>query len=212
MGDTHGDGEPAEKPTGRVTLNGFWIDKLEVTFDHFVKFVQGAGYKPQGQWEQNKGRGGNHPVVNVTWADAAAYCRWADKRLPSEAEWEFAARGTEGRKYPWGNQWEASRAAFRGNRGGNNMTSAVGSYASGASPFGVLDMAGNVWEWTASLEKPYPYNASDGREDPQVGGPRVSRGGSWFTQQDLLRSSARDFPSARSQNDKLGFRCAQTGS
>lgn len=212
MGDTHGDGEPAEKPTGSVQITAFWMDRLEVTFDQFGKFVQAGGYKPQGQWEQNKSRGGNHPVVNVTWGDAGAYCRWAGKRLPSEAEWEFAARGTEGRKYPWGNQWDANRAAFRGNRGGNNKTSPVGSYANGASPFGILDMAGNAWEWTASLEKPYPYNATDGREDPQVGGARVSRGGSWFTTQDLLRSSARDFPSAKSQNDKLGFRCAQSGS
>jgi formylglycine-generating enzyme required for sulfatase activity/tRNA A-37 threonylcarbamoyl transferase component Bud32 len=212
MGDTLGDGEPAEKPTSRVTLASFWIDRFEVTFDQFAKFVQGGGYKTQGNWEQNRARGGNHPVVNVTWADAVAYCRWADKRLPSEAEWEFSARGPEGRKYPWGNQWDATRAAFRGNRGGNNASSPVGSYAAGASPFGVQDLAGNVWEWTSSLEKPYPYAAADGREDPQVSGPRASRGGSWFTTQDLLRSSARDFPSARSQNDKLGFRCAQSGS
>jgi serine/threonine-protein kinase len=211
MGDTSGDGEPAEKPTAKVTLGSFWIDRAEVTFDHFARFLQSAGYKPQGNWEQQKSRGGNHPVVNVTWADASAYCRWADKRLPSEAEWEYAARGTDGRKYPWGNQWDAARAAFRGNRGGNNKTSPVGSYAGGASPFGAMDMAGNVWEWTASLEKAYPYVATDGREDPQVGGARVTRGGSWYTTQDLLRSSARDFPSPRSQNDKLGFRCAQGG-
>jgi formylglycine-generating enzyme required for sulfatase activity len=208
MGDTAGDGDPSERPTRLVSLGNFWIDRFEVTFDQFGKFVQ-SGYKPQGKWEENKARGGNHPVVNVTWADAAAYCRWADKRLPSEAEWEYAARGTEGRKYPWGGQWDANRAAFRGNRGGKNQSSPVGSYTGGASPFGAQDMAGNVWEWTASLEKPYPYVATDGREDPQVSGARVTRGGSWYTQQDLLRASVRDF--SRSQNDKLGLRCAQSG-
>ena len=210
MGDTSGDGDPSERPTARVTLSAFWIDRLEVTFDHFARFLQSAGFKVQGNWEQNRGRGGNHPVVNVTWTDADAYCRWAGKRLPTEAEWEFAARGTDGRKYPWGNQWDNNRAAFRGNRAGK-QTSPVGSYATGASPFGAMDMAGNVWEWTASLEKPYPYVAIDGREDPNAGGSRVTRGGSWFTTQDLLRSSARDFSSRRGQNDKLGFRCAQEG-
>lgn len=211
MGDTSGDGDPSERPTGRVTPGNFWIDRFEVTFDQFGKFVQTAGYKPQGNWEQHKSRGGNHPVVNVTWADAGAYCRWAEKRLPSEAEWEYAARGSDGRKYPWGGQWDAKRAAFRGNRGGKNQSSPVGSYSGGVSPFGAQDMAGNVWEWTASLEKSYPYVATDGREDPQVGGARVSRGGSWYSQLQDLRSSVRDVPPARSQNDKLGFRCAQSG-
>jgi len=208
MGDAHGDGDPAERPSGKVTLGGFWIDRFDVTFDLFAKFVQAGGYKPQGNWEQFKNRGGNHPVVGVTWNDALAYCRWADKRLPTEAEWEYAARGTDGRKYPWGEQWDPSRARFRGNRAGGT-SAAVGSYPSGASAFGVMDMAGNVWQWTASLEKAYPYVATDGRENLQSGGSRVSRGGSWLGDSDILRTSVRDFLSPTSKNDKLGFRCAQ---
>jgi len=208
MGDSHGDGDAAERPTGKVTVNGFWIDRFDVTFDLFAKFVQTGNYKPQGTWEQFKNRGGNHPVVGVTWNDALAYCRWADKRLPTEAEWEYAARGTDGRKYPWGDQWDPSRARFRGNRSGGT-SAPVGSYPSGASPFGVMDMAGNVWQWTASLEKPYPYAATDGREDIQGSGSRVSRGGSWLGDSDILRTSVRDFLSPTSKNDKLGFRCGQ---
>jgi len=208
MGDTFGDGDPAERPTGSVALKAFWVDRNEVTFDQFAKFVQGAGHRPQGNWEQLRNRGSNHPVANVTWNDALAYCRWADKRLPSEAEWEFAARGAEGRKYPWGNQWDASRARFRGNKG-SGTSAAVGTYPSGASPFGALDMAGNVWEWTASLEKPYPYVATDGREAAPAGGSRVTRGGSWLGDSDFLRTTVRDFLSPTSKNDKLGFRCTQ---
>jgi formylglycine-generating enzyme required for sulfatase activity len=208
MGDTFGDGDPAEKPTASVALKAFWLDRFEVTFDQFAKFVQAGGYKPQGNWEQLRSRGGNHPVINVTWNDAVAYCRWADKSLPSEAEWEYAARGTEGRKYPWGNQWDPNRARFRGNKG--TATSApVGSYPNGASPFGIQDLAGNVWEWTASLEKPYPYVATDGREDLRTGGSRVTRGGSWLGDSEFLRATVRDFSSPTSKNDKLGFRCAQ---
>lgn len=210
MGDTHGDGDPAERPPGKVSLNGFWIDRFDVTFDQFAKFVQAANYKPQGNWEGYRNRGGNHPVVGVTWNDALAHCRWADKRLPTEAEWEYAARGTDGRKYPWGEQWDPNRARFRGNRSGRT-TAPVGSYPNGASPFGVLDMAGNVWQWTASLEKPYPYVATDGRENLQASGPRVSRGGSWLGDSEFLRASGRDFLSPTSKNDKLGFRCAQGG-
>lgn len=208
MGDAQGDGDPAERPTGKVSVNGFWIDRYEVSFDQFGKFVQASNYKAQGNWEQLKSRGSNHPVVNVTWNDAGAYCRWADKHLPSEAEWEYAARGSDGRKYPWGNQWDATRARFRGNKG-SGTTANVGAYPSGASPFGAQDMAGNVWEWTASLEKPYPYVATDGREDSKTSGSRVSRGGSWLGDSDILRVSVRDFLSPSSKNDKLGFRCAQ---
>jgi formylglycine-generating enzyme required for sulfatase activity/tRNA A-37 threonylcarbamoyl transferase component Bud32 len=211
MGDTIGDGDPAEKPTADVALKAFWLDRFEVSFDQFAKFVQVAGFKPQGNWEQLRSRGNTHPVVNVTWNDAVAYCRWADKYLPSEAEWEFAARGTEGRKYPWGNQWDPNRARFRGNKG-TGTTAPVGSYPTGASPFGVQDLAGNVWEWTASLEKPYPYVATDGREDPRTGGSRVTRGGSWLGDSEFLRAAARDFLSPTSKNDKLGFRCAQSAS
>ena len=147
-------------------------------------------------------------MVKVTWADAAAYCRWAEKRLPTEAEWEYAARGTDGRKYPWGNTWDDTRARFSGNRGWET-TAPASSYPTGASPLGVFNLAGNVFEWTSTLYKPYPYTITDGREDLSAGGARVLRGGSWNGDARELRSLYRSRNDQTSQNKFLGFRCAQ---
>jgi hypothetical protein len=133
MGDTHGDGYSDEKPAHRVTVADFWLDRTEVTNVQFARFVQTGGYRPQGEWQKEASNKDQHPAVYVTWNDAVAYCRWADKRLPTEAEWEYAARGTDGRKYPWGNTWEDSRARFIGNRG-NQTTAPVGSYPTGGPP------------------------------------------------------------------------------
>ena len=120
----------------------------------------------------------NHPVTNVSWHDAVAFCRWVGVRLPTEAEWEKAARGADGRIWPWGNQQPTDKLCNFDNT--VKDTTPVGRYLDGAGPFGVLDMAGNVWEWTSSLSKSYKYDAQDGREDPD--GERlsaVSRGGSF---------------------------------
>jgi formylglycine-generating enzyme required for sulfatase activity len=208
MGDTHGEGDSDEKPTHQVTVADFWLDRTEVTNAQFARFVKTGGYRPQGEWQKYAGGKDQHPVVDVTWHDAVAYCRWADKRLPTEAEWEYAARGTDGRKYPWGNTWEDSRARFSGNRG-NQTTAPVGSYPTGASPLGVLDMAGNVWEWTSSLYKPYPYSATDGREDLNASGSRVYRGGSWGNVPGALRAADRGWNDPANRSNNLGFRCAQ---
>jgi formylglycine-generating enzyme required for sulfatase activity len=182
---------------------------MEVTNAQFAQFAQGSGYKPLGNWRAEFTTGKDqHPVVNVTWHDAVAYCRWADKRLATEAEWEYAARGTDGRKYPWANAWEAGRARFSGNNGGERTTP-VGSYPSGASPFGVLDLAGNVWEWVSSLYWPYPYSATDGRENLTASGRRVMRGGSWNGSPKSLRSADRGGINPSFRGNGLGFRCAQ---
>jgi formylglycine-generating enzyme required for sulfatase activity len=125
----------------------------------------------------------DHPVVCVLWQDALAYAAWMVKltgqpwRLPTEAEWEKAARGSDGRIYPWGNHWDNTRAnTFDG---GPLATTPVRHYPSGASPYGAQDMAGNVWEWTSSVYQPYPYTPRDERERPEASGDRVLRGGSW---------------------------------
>jgi formylglycine-generating enzyme required for sulfatase activity len=119
------------------------------------------------------------------------------------------ARGTDARRYPWGDTWDPSRARFEGNSGGQT-TAPGGSYPAGASPFGVLDLAGNVWEWTNSLERPYPYVATDGREDPTAPGPRVIRGGAWRFKPGALRTTVRWGVEPTTQRPVIGFRCAQS--
>ena len=156
MGD---DQDDDEKPTHRVYLDAFYIDKYEVTNAHFQQFVQAMGHRTQAEragdnmtWRAPRGSGSSiagleqHPVVRVSQEDAKAYCTWAGKRLPTEAEWEKAARGTDGRIYPWGNQFDSKRGNFAGRTKG---TVPVGSYEGGQSPYGAHDMAGNVWEWVA---------------------------------------------------------------
>jgi formylglycine-generating enzyme required for sulfatase activity len=170
-----------------------------VTVGQFRAFVEASAYQP-GDPDSLRGVD-NHPVVGVTWHDGIAYCEWltaqllGDSRtppelrellqsggrvaLPSEAEWEKAARGTHGRIYPWGNAFDPNLANT--DEGGIGATSAVGCFPGGASPYGMLDMSGNVWEWTRSQYKEYPYQPLDGREDLQGGDriDRVLRGGSW---------------------------------
>jgi formylglycine-generating enzyme required for sulfatase activity len=209
MGDTHGDGYDDEKPTHRLTVTDFWLDRTEVTNAQFSRFIQ-AGNTAQGEWQQYAKGKDQHPVVMVTWHDAIAYCRWADKRLPTEAEWEYAARGIDGRKYPWGSAWEGSRVRFSGNHG-RETTAQVGSYPSGTSLFNALDLAGNVWEWTASLYKQYPYVATDGREDPSASGLRITRGGSWINDMRDLRSASRSYFVPTYRSHLVGFRCGQSG-
>jgi len=194
-----------EKPASKIFVPAFSIDKFEVTNARYRRCVEaGACTRPVGQAYDDPTKA-DHPVTVVSWKQAVAYCRWAGKRLPTEAEWEKAARGTDGRRYPWGDRFDGERA----NAGYTNGTTAVGSYPQGASPYGAMDMAGNVWEWTASLYRPYPYDPSEGREDLEARGARVNRGGSWYAGPKDARTSHRaNAGHIYRRIADLGFRCA----
>ena len=197
------------KPQHRVTLPEYWIGKTPVTVAQFAAFVRATGYSADTR-ALRSGKD-NHPVNYVSWFDAQAFCKWASEmlkrtvRLPSEAEWEKAARGTDGRTYPWGKAApDKSRANYNNNVGD---TTPVGQYSpQGDSPYGCVDMAGNVWQWTNSLYKPYPYNANDGRENSSDTGGRVVRGGSFDYDGGLLPCACRNGYNPTNRLINLGFR------
>ena len=210
MGSDTGEGD--EAPAHQVDLPAFEIDKFEVTNADFARFVEATGYQTDAEkegrsktWRKAAEGKDNHPVVYVSWNDAVAYCEWLGKRLPTEAEWEKAARGTDGRMYPWGNKWDPARANAK--ESGLRGTAVVGSFGAGASPYGVEDMAGNVWEWTADWYQPYP--GSTYRSQYFGEKFKVVRGGGWFEMADAVRTTNRDLTSADAANDDIGFRCAR---
>ncbi len=208
-------GKPKNGPAHMVDLPAYTIDRFEVTNNEFAHFVKATGYVSYADtnspknWRDAALEKDNHPVVYVTWDDAQAYCQWVKKRLPTEAEWEKAARGSDGRLYPWGNEFEGSRGNFyeTGIRG----TTAVGSFHAGASPYDIEDMAGNVREWVAAEFLPYPGQSPTA--DRSFGNLyRVNRGGGWFDGQAdaIITTYNRNAgPPATSANDDIGFRCAR---
>ncbi len=204
-------GGPDSKPAHSVDVPTFSIDKFEVTNSDFKKFADATGYKTDAEksgdkpWSAYAAGKDNHPVVKVSWNDAGAFCKWAGERLPTEAEWEKAARGTDGRTYPWGNDWDPKKANVK--EAGIRGTTAVGSYPAGASPFGVEDMGGNVWEWTASVAEHYPGNSTASK----LYGANlyIVRGGGWFDVKEQVASYYRNSAVPTTANDDLGFRCAK---
>jgi formylglycine-generating enzyme required for sulfatase activity len=209
MGNDGGDDD--EKPAHTVTLEAFEIDMFEVTNADFARFVEETGYQTEAEkagesgWRAYAEGKDNHPVVKVTWNDADAYCQWAGKRLPTEAEWEKAARGEEGFIYPWGNEWDPAKANAK--ESGFRGTVAVGSFPEAASPYGVFDMAGNVWEWTADWYQSYPGSTyQSGYFGEKF---RVTRGGGWFQDADLVTAPNRSATDPSAANDDLGFRCVR---
>jgi formylglycine-generating enzyme required for sulfatase activity len=212
----------AEKPGGETYLDAFHIDRYEVSVGEYRTFLRATGHRALPDWAEKYAPGEDHPAVGVDWEDATAYCRWAEKRLPTEAEWEKAARGTDGRQYPWGNEpVDGRRANYCDRRcdqqwkdasqdDGYQYTAPVGSYPAGVSPYRVHDMAGNVCEWTSSLDKPYPYKADDGREDPKASERRVLRGGSWILFGTMARASNRISGRPEGRHGSVGFRCGKT--
>lgn len=204
---------PSEQPIHQVNLDAFWIDQTEVTNAMYSKCVdEGECYPPYDVNYYDNSSYANHPVVHVDWNQATAYCAWAERRLPTEAEWEKVARGTNGRTYPWGEGIDCDKANYTDSCVGD--TSPVKSYPNGVSPYGAYDMAGNVWEWVSSLYQPYPYNENDGRENLSSSGDRVLRGGSWDYIDKFVRSASRYDYHPDYFNGffyvSVGFRCARS--
>jgi formylglycine-generating enzyme required for sulfatase activity len=238
-----------ERPVHTVSLDPYWIDRTEVTNAMFATFVDQTGYQTDAEtagssyvylpdsghteltqgadWQHPLGPDSSlenlsqHPVVHVSWNDAQAYCEWAGRRLPTEAEWEKGARGTDGRIFPWGNAFDGTRlnsadvnlGAGRGNSSfddGFQLTSPVGNYPLGASPYGALDMAGNVWEWVNDWvdEAYYQSSPSSNPGGPASGEYRVVRGGSWHDPEDGQRAAYRGWAAPDDTDITLGFRCA----
>lgn len=210
-------GHADEKPPHRVYLDAFFIDRYPVTNAEYKKFVEAAGRKPPSHWQNGKIPPGKetHPVVNVSWNDAAAYAAWAGKRLPTEAEWEKAASWdplkNEKRVYPWGDRFDA--ALCNSKESGIGGTTPVGKYSpQGDSPYGAADMAGNVWEWCADWYDSGYYKNSPKQNPtgPSSGPSRVRRGGSWYVSVNLVRASYRGRSVPDSWDDYLGFRCSRS--
>jgi formylglycine-generating enzyme required for sulfatase activity len=203
-----------EKPPVEVTLDNFYMDVYEVTNALYRKCQEekictalgNSGSYSRSWFYYWEPRYENYPVIYVDWFQANKFCEWRGARLPLEAEWEKAARGNNRRSYPWGEDINSTFANYGSSIGD---TTEVGKYEKGKSPYGMYDMAGNVWEWVSSLYKDYPYNANDGHEDLTASGLRVIRGGSWANQDIYLRSSARDGATPSGRNYNLGFRCAK---
>lgn len=241
MGSDDEDAMDNEKPMHTVFLDGFWIYQTEVTNDQFTAFISATNHQTTAEekgwsfmfvdntmvevngayWMAPEGPGSSitdryfwedHPVVQVSWFDALAYCQWAGGRLPTEAEWEKAARGTDARKYPWGNEPEigGASACVRANyEECKTITLPVGHFSPGASPYGALDMAGNVWEWVMDWAETDYYKNSpyENPQGPESGSYRILRGGSWKSNEWRLRVTLRHGLPPDTTFPDVGIRC-----
>ncbi|HSG18395.1 MAG TPA: SUMF1/EgtB/PvdO family nonheme iron enzyme [Anaerolineae bacterium] len=222
-----------EQPQHEVQLDRFSIARFPVSVTEFRHFLSEGAYRRQAywgnagwQWLERSGRtqpdqwddpewtaDERLPVIGVNWFEARAYCRWLARRtgrpyrLPTEAEWEAAARGPEGQMYPWGETFDAGRCNCRDSELGRPVIPGRFSPA-GDSPYGLADMVGNVSEWTASLFRPYPIGPGDGRDDPEAAGERVIRGGSWFSPAIRARATSRGMNDPDFSDNDVGFRVA----
>ncbi len=219
---------PPELPQRKVYLDAYDIDKYEVTTVQFLRFVLAMDRSPLVDWKYD---GGNfqeamasHPVMHVSWYDAEAYCKWAGKRLPTEAEWEKAARGEDGRIYPWGNQPAGLSRANFGRTGLSGPVRdrperlllyppiiSVDKYENAVSPYGVFQMAGNVAEWVADWYDPAYYKTAPDRnpKGPERGTQKAFRGGGWIDSTPVVRAAQRNGTDPNTKMNWLGFRCAR---
>ncbi len=202
-------GSLSERPAHTVVVNPFFIDKHEVTCDEYAKFIRATNHPAPSGWVNGvyPAGGGRKPVTGVSWEDANAYAQWAGKRLPTEEEWEFAARGADGRRFPWGDQWASGVANADVTARGHHHVSNVGAHPKGPSPFGALDMIGNAWEWTSSDLTAYPGGELSEHTQP---GHKVIRGGSFSTNRDQANTTFRKcYPGTAGDYSEIGFRCVQ---
>jgi gamma-glutamyl hercynylcysteine S-oxide synthase len=232
MGTNSERADPQDKPQHKVQLPAYWMDKYLVTNAQYARFVAQTGHRPPSSWKDGKIPKGEemHPVTMVNWYDAQAYAKWAGKRLPTEEEWEKAARGTDGRRWPWGDKMESGRLNTYYNVG---SATDVNAYPTGASPYGVLDMAGNVEEWTDDDFAPYPGGNAPmelfqgkvpmltSEKDKQMkvvdmvpvnakGKYKTLRGGSWKGDPFSTSTYHRTPDWANYASDFYGFRCASS--
>jgi formylglycine-generating enzyme len=219
MGSPEGEGRADERPQRAVSLDAFLIDQVEVTNQRYMEFVKASGHRtppnPYGTGLLISITGIEQlPVVQTTWYDAKAYCTWAKKRLPTEAEWEKAARGTDGRLYPWGNEPPtAKRANFDREWEEEKTLHPVGSLPGGDSPYGVKDMAGNAREWVSDWYDAEYYQDALPRNPPgpdKKGVVRSIRGGSWHSPASDITTTARGRGGFALQTHGTGFRCARS--
>jgi formylglycine-generating enzyme required for sulfatase activity len=237
QGDQERDFFYDEQPAHTVALDGFWLDKTEVTNEHLAAFLNEEGNQTEGEvtWldleseycliehvgDEYRPKSGyaDHPVVEVSWYGAAAYCQWAGARLLTEAEWEYAARGPEGFIFPWGDEFDGTRLNYcdasceldwadESFDDGYARTAPVGSYPEGASWCGALDLAGNVWEWTADWYGEYPSGRQENPTGPSTGERRVVRGGEWGCYWYVALTAFRRGVQPDIRHIYFGFRCA----
>ena len=216
MGDPFNEGAADERPRHTVYLDAFYIDIYEVTNAQYQKFMDAVGYAGPAYWNNSSYNAPEQPVVGVSWHDAVAYAEWAGKRLPTEAEWEKAARGgLIGKRYPWGDEAHDAGGVYRANyyagdnsaADGYEYAAPVGSFPSNG--YGLYDMAGNVWEWCADgYDSSYYANSPRNNPlGPGSGSSRVLRGGSWFDITYHLRVSYRSYDDPTRTYYYVGFRC-----
>jgi iron(II)-dependent oxidoreductase len=227
--------DDSEKPAHKVWLDSYYIDRAAVTNAQFGPFWEDVSYSETSEawsgfeeareaiyatglrrapyyWFDPDWNPPQRPLVGVNWYEAVVFARWSGKRLPTEAEWEKAARGTDGRRYPWGDSFDPARCNTNLAQNSANTTTPVGKFSpQGDSPYGAQDMAGNIWEWTSSAVRPYPYDPGDGREDLSRVERRVLRGGGYRSNfEDHYRSAHRYVLDANFIFITVGFRCATT--